>query len=266
MANDLPQFEAIALRRDGRVLHATFNRPETLNAIDIAMQDELLALMELAATDDETLVLVLTGAGKAFCAGGNAAAVQETIESPKLFLEGAEKGKKLLHAILDCPKPIIAKVNGAAMGLGATIALFCDVTVAAEHAKIADPHVRFGLPAGDGGAVIWPALIGFNKAKRYLLTGDAVTGSEAAAIGLVDSAVPADELDAAVDALAQRIAAGAPQAVQFTKAAVNIELKAIVQRVLHASFALEALAARSKDHQEAIDAFLEKRPPVFTGE
>lgn len=262
----LPKFQAIDLRRDGRVLHATLNRPETLNAIDIPMHDELHVLVEAAANDEETRVLVLTGAGKAFCAGGNAAAVQETIDNPKLFLEGAEKGKKLVYAILDCPKPIIAKVNGAAMGLGATIALFCDITIAADHAKIADPHVRFGLPAGDGGAVIWPALIGFNKAKRYLLTGDAVTGMEAASIGLIDSAVPADELDRTVDALAQRIAAGAPQAVQFTKVSVNIELKAIAQRVLDASFALEALAARSKDHQEAITAFIEKRPAVFTGD
>jgi enoyl-CoA hydratase len=263
---DLPQFRAIALHRDGRVLHATLNRPESLNAIDIAMQDELLAAVELAAGDEQTRVLVLTGAGKAFCAGGNASAVQETIDNPDLFHEGAEKGKKLIHAILDCPKPVIAKVNGAAMGLGATIALFCDITIAAGHARIADPHVRFGLPAGDGGAVIWPALIGFSRAKRYLLTGDALTGAEAAAIGLIDSAVPAGELNATVDALAQRIAHGAPQAVQFTKAAINIELKAIARRVLDASFALEALAARSKDHQEAITAFLEKRPPVFTGE
>jgi enoyl-CoA hydratase len=263
---DLAQFQTITLHRDGRVLYATLNRPETLNAIDIAMQDELLALVELAASDAQARVLVLTGAGKAFCAGGDASAVQETIDNPDLFHEGAEKGKKLIHAILDCPKPVIAKVNGAAMGLGATIALFCDITIAAEHAKIADPHVKFGLPAGDGGAVIWPALIGFNKAKRYLLTGDAITGVEAAAIGLIDSAVPADALDTTVDMLAQRIANGAPQAVQFTKAAVNIELKAIAQRVLDASFALEARAARSKDHQEAITAFLEKRSPMFTGE
>lgn len=253
--SDLPHFDAIALHRDGRVLHATLNRPETLNAIDLPKQDELGALVAFAADDDQTRVMVLTGAGKAFCAGGNAAAVQAMIDDPAL-----------VHAILDCPKPIIAKVNGAAMVLGATIALFCDITVAASHAKIADPHVRFGLPAGDGGAVIWPALIGYNKAKRYLLTGDAVTGAEAAAIGLINSAVPVEELDAAVDALAQRIAAGTPQAVQFTKAAVNIELKAIAERVLDASFAMEALAARSRDHQEAITAFLEKRPPVFTGE
>jgi enoyl-CoA hydratase len=263
---ELPQFKAIDLRRDGRVLHATINRPEVRNALDVPTHRELHALFEIAAADTETQVIVLTGAGKAFCAGGDASAVLEMIDDPKLFRAELENGKKLVHAILDCPKPIIAKVNGAAMGLGATIALFCDITIAAEHARIADPHVKFGLPAGDGGAVIWPALIGFNRAKRYLLTGDALTGAEAAAIGLIDSSVPAEELDATVDALAHGIAAGAPQAVQFTKATVNIELKAIAQHVLDTSFALEALAARSKDHQEAVTAFLEKRPPVFTGE
>ena len=263
---DFAQFKAIQLRRDGRVLHATLNRPENLNAIDTALHDEILALFEAAAGDSETDVLVLTGAGKAFCAGGDASAIQETIDNPQLFMEGAEKGKKLIHAIIDCPKPIIAKVNGHAMGLGATIALFCDITIAAEHARIADPHVKFGLPAGDGGAVIWPALIGFNRAKRYLLTGDALTGAEATRIGLIDSAVPASELDATVDALAQRIAAGAPQAVQWTKLSVNIALKQLAQSILDTSFALEALASRTRDHQEAINAFLEKRSPVFTGE
>lgn len=262
---DLGQFKSIKLHRDGRVLHATLNRPESLNAIDTLLNDEILALFETVAADDEAYVLVLTGAGKAFCAGGDASAIQETIDNPKLFQEGVTKGKRLIHAIIDCPTPIIAKVNGHAMGLGATIALFCDITIAAEHARIADPHVKFGLPAGDGGAVIWPALIGFNRAKRYLLTGDALTGAEAAAIGLIDSAVPAGELDATVDALAQRIAAGAPQAVQWTKLSVNIELKQLAQKILDTSFALETLASQTKDHQEAINAFLEKRTPVFTG-
>jgi len=259
------EFGAMTLQRKGGVLHATLNRPDTLNAVDNQMHDELHALFEQVAHDDAVAVVVLTGAGKAFCAGGNAAAIQETIDNPKLFLDGIEKGKKLIHAILDCPQPIIAKVNGAAMGLGATIALFCDITMAADHAKIADPHVRFGLPAGDGGAVIWPALIGFNRAKRYLLTGDAITGSEAARIGLIDSSYPAEELDEAVNALAQRLAQGAPQALRWTKASVNIQLRHLAHSILDTSFALEALAARSKDHQEAVNAFLEKRSPVFTG-
>lgn len=263
---DHAAFKAIALRRDGKVLHATFARPELLNTFDDAMVDELLKLVEVVAHDAETNVLVLTGAGKAFSAGGRMEAIQETIDDPGLFEEGIVKGKKLIFAILDCPKPIIAKVNGPAMGLGATVALFCDITVAAEHAKIADPHVKIGLVAGDGGAVIWPALAGYQRAKRYLLTGDAISGADAARIGLIDSAVPVAALDAVVDELAGRIAANPPLAVRGTKLSANIGLKQLTGQILETSFAYEAQTNRSKDHQEAVNAFLEKRVPVFTGE
>jgi enoyl-CoA hydratase len=263
---DLSGFEDIALRRDGFVLHAAFDRPATLNAIDGALHDSLNLLIEAVATDDQTRVLVLTGNGKAFSAGGKMEAIQETIDNPRLFLDGIAKGKELIHALLDCPKPIIAKVNGPAIGLGATIALFCDVTIAAQHAKIADPHVKIGLVAGDGGAAIWPALIGYNRAKRYLLTGDAITGAEAAAIGLIDRAVAAAELDEVVDQLALRMAEAAPRAVQWTKLSVNIGLKNLVQQVLDSSLAYEALTNRTADHQEAVNAFMEKRPPIFIGD
>jgi enoyl-CoA hydratase len=263
---DFTAFHSIALRREGKVLHAMFDRPDTLNAFDQAMNAELHRLVQAVAEDEETAVLILTGAGKAFSAGGKMEAIQETIDNPRLFLDEMAKGKALIYAILDCPKPIIAKVNGAAMGLGATIALFCDITIAADHAKIADPHVKIGLVAGDGGSVIWPALIGYHRAKRYLLTGDTITGAEAARIGLIDSAVPADQLDACVDELAGKIAEGAPRAVQWTKLSVNIGLKQLAEQVLNASFAYEALTNRTRDHQEAVNAFMEKRAPNFIGD
>ena len=112
--------------------------------------------------------------------------MQTIIERPELFLDSMSRSKALIHSIIDCPKPIIAKVNGAAIGLGATIALFCDLIIAANHAKIADPHVKVGFAAGDGGAVIWPQLIGYARAKEYLLLGDTLTGEEAARIGLIN--------------------------------------------------------------------------------
>jgi enoyl-CoA hydratase len=157
-------------------------------------------------------------------------------------------------------------VNGAAIGLGATLALFCDIIFAANHAKIADPHVKVGFVAGDGGAVIWPQLIGYARAKEYLLTGDALTGAQAAQIGLINHAVPAEDLDKAVDEFAQRLAAGASRAIQWTKLSVNIGLKALATSILDASIAYEALSNLTKDHQEAVNAFREKRPPRFTGE
>ncbi len=259
-------YRAIALRRDGAVLHATLNRPETMNAIDEELHDELQRLFADVAQDETTNVLVITGAGRAFSAGGNIEAMQTLIDRPDLFVKEGTKSKQLLFSILDCPKPIIAKVNGAAIGLGATIALFCDLVIAAQHAKFADPHVKVGLSAGDGGAVIWPALLGFARGKEFLFTGDALTGEEAARIGLINRAVAADELDKVTDDLAGRLAAGASRAIQWTKLSVNIALKQLVHSVLDASFAYEALSNRTKDHQEAVNAFREKRLPHFTGE
>lgn len=263
---DFSQYQAIVFRRDGRVLHATLNRPETLNAIDAGLEAELGTLFDDVARDEQTNVLVLSGAGRAFSAGGDLEHMQKVIDEPDLFLKGMAAGKRLIFSMLDCPKPILAKVNGPAIGLGATIALFCDIIIAANTAKIADPHVKVGFVAGDGGAAIWPQLIGYARAKEYLLTGDALTGEEAARIGLINRAVPADELDRTVDEFAQRLAAGAGRAIQGTKLAVNIGLKQVVQSVLDASLAYEALSNLSKDHQEAVNAFREKRPPRFTGE
>ncbi len=262
---DYSKYKAIAFRRDGKVLHATFNRPEVLNAFDTQLDHEVGQLFGDVATDDETNVLVLTGAGKAFSAGGDIEHMQKVIDEPKLFLDGIRNGKKLLFGMLDCPKPIIAKVNGAAMGLGATIALFSDIIFAANHAKIADPHVKVGYTAGDGGSVIWPALLGPARAKQYLLTGDFITGEEAARIGLVNQAVPAEDLDRVVDEFAQRLANGASLAIQWTKLSVNVTLKQQLVSVIDASFAYEALSGRTQDHQEAVNAFREKRAPRFTG-
>jgi enoyl-CoA hydratase len=263
---DFSRYSAISLRRDGKVLHATLNRPETLNAVDETMESELQTLFGDAAADPDSNVLVLTGAGRAFSAGGDVEQMQRLIDNPRLFTDAMPRSKQLIHSILDCPKPTIAKVNGAAMGLGATLALFCDIIFAANHAKIADPHVKVGFVAGDGGAVIWPQLIGYARAKEYLFTGDALTGAQAAQIGLINHAVPAEDLDRAVDEFAQRLAAGASRALQWTKLSMNIGLKALATSMLDASIAYEALSNLTKDHQEAVNAFREKRSPRFTGE
>jgi enoyl-CoA hydratase len=262
---DFATYQAISFRRDGKVLHATFNRPDVMNAFDDVLDHETSRLFGEVADDEQANVLVLTGAGKAFSAGGDIEHMQKVIDDPMLFLEGLRNGKKLLYSILDCPKPVIAKVNGPAIGLGATIALFCDIIIAANHAKIADPHVKVGFVAGDGGAVIWPALLGHARAKQYLLTGDTLTGEEAARIGLINQAVPAADLDRVVDEFAQRLANGAALAIQWTKLAVNITLKQQLAAVIEASFAYEALSNLTADHQEAVNAFREKRAPRFTG-
>ncbi|WP_044529545.1 enoyl-CoA hydratase/isomerase family protein, partial [Herbaspirillum sp. B65] len=206
----------------------------------------------------------LTGAGRAFSAGGDIEDMQRLIDKPSLFAAGMQRAKQIVFSMLDCPKPIIAKINGHAIGLGATLALFSDLTYAADHAKIGDPHVKVGFVAGDGGAVIWPQLMGYAKAKEYLLTGDLLTASEAERFGLINYAVPAEQLDERVAAMAQRLAKGASQAIQWTKASINIGLKQVAHSIMDASIAYEGLSNITADHQEAVNAFREKRAPVFT--
>ena len=263
---DFSAYKAIVFHRTGKVLHATLNRPDTLNAIDDDMDRDLARLFGDVAADAATNVLVLTGAGRAFSAGGDIENMQRVIDQPNLFLDGMASAKHLIFSLLDCPKPVIAKVNGPAVGLGATVALFCDLIYAADNAKIGDPHVKVGYVAGDGGAVIWPQLIGYARAKEYLLTGDLLTGAEAARMGLINRALPAAELDAAVDEMAQRLANGASRAIQWTKLSINTTLRQVAQQVMDASLAYEALSNQTKDHQEAVNAFREKRAPRFTGE
>jgi enoyl-CoA hydratase len=234
-----------------------------LNAADQQMCAELSTVFVDLASDPECDIIVLTGAGRAFSAGGDIGHMERMAESPRMFAEEMPTSRRILSSLLDCEKPIIAKINGDAIGVGATIALYCDIIFADETARIADPHIRVGLVAGDGGALIWPQLIGFARAKYHLFTGDALTGAEAAAIGLVNFALPANALDGEVDAFADRLARGAQAAIRGTKVTVNLALKALVQTGLDAGMALEALSAGTSDHREAIAAFRERRSPQF---
>lgn len=256
-------YQAILFNRRGRVLEVTLNRPEKLNATDAVLHTELARVFTDISNDPDSDIVVLTGAGRAFSAGGDVAWMQEAIDEPVRFEQTVREAKQIVFGLIDCEKPIIAKLNGHATGLGATIALFCDVIFAAEHAKIGDPHVSIGFVAGDGGAVIWPQLIGYARAKEYLLTGDLMTAAEAASMGLINHAVPADELDAKVAAFADRLANGATKAIRWTKMSVNIGLRDLATKIMDASLAYEALSNITPDHAEAVRAFAEKRAPVF---
>jgi enoyl-CoA hydratase len=175
------------------------------------------------------------------------------------------EAKRIVFSLLDCEKPVITKVNGDAIGLGTTLALFTDVVIAADHAKLADPHNNVGLIAGDGGAVIWPQLIGYARAKHYLFTGEALTASTAAEIGLIHKAVPAEQLDAEVDAYVDRLLKLPIQSIRWSKQTVNIGLKQLAHSMMDAGMAYEALAGQTDDHGEAIASFRDKRKPVFNG-
>ena len=191
-------YQTLKLDRDGTVLTATLNRPEVMNAANALLEIELCRFFTEVSHDPMVRVVVLTGEGKAFCAGGEMSYITEMLDHPERFLEAMNYGRRLVFAMLECTKPVIAKINGHAVGLGATLALFCDISFAAEHAKIADPHVCLGFVAGDGGAVIWPQLIGANRAKEYLFTpaGPALAGGGPRnGWAWINHAVPAAELD-----------------------------------------------------------------------
>lgn len=258
-------YRTLSFERRGRVLEITMNRPDTLNAVDEVMHEELARVFTDASNDEGSDIVILTGAGRAFSSGGDVGFFQKMIDEPSSFEKTAREAKQIIFTLLDCEKPIIAKVNGHATGLGATIALFCDVIFASEAAKIGDPHVSVGLVAGDGGAVIWPQLIGYARAKEYLMTGKLMPAAEAARIGLINHAVPATELDAQVRDFADHLAAGAIKAIKWTKMSVNIGLKQLASSIMDASLAYEAMSNVTVDHQEAVHAFREKRKPLFTG-
>lgn len=257
------QFETIDADLTNRVLTLRLNRPDKLNAVNRVLHNEISRMFGEAASDPACDIIVLTGAGRAFSAGGDLEFLDLCIKNPNVFDEVAVEGKTIIYSMLDCEKPIIGKINGHAAGLGATLALFCDVTFVADHAKISDPHVRVGLVAGDGGAVIWPQLIGYARAKEYLMTGNAIAAPDAARIGLVNHAVPTDELDGRVDAFVQQLLNGAMPAIRGTKVSVNAGLKQLAHTVLETSTALEQISNRSREHRLAIDAMLKKEAPVF---
>ena len=259
----LPAYKTILLTRKERLLTITLNRPETLNAVNLSMHEELAEVFTFALADSGSDVVVLTGAGRAFSAGGDAEHISNNAAHPELFDEEVRLAKRIVFAMLDLDKPLICRLNGHAVGLGATLALLCDVIFAADGAKIGDPHVAVGLVAGDGGAAIWAQRIGLGRAKEYLLTGEVLTAKKAEEIGLVNHCVPPGELDGAVDAFCQRLLSGATNAIRWTKVLTNLELKRIAHAVMDAGLAYESLTVRSADHREAVQAMLEKRKPIF---
>ncbi|HEY3190778.1 MAG TPA: enoyl-CoA hydratase-related protein [Solirubrobacteraceae bacterium] len=258
-------FATLRLERVGQVLRVTIDHPSsTLNAVDDRLHQDLTALFAGLKRENEARAVLLTGRGRAFSAGGDFAWFP-TLQEPDRLEALRRDAKQLIWDLLDVEIPIVAAVNGHAMGLGASIALLCDVILMADTATIGDPHVKVGIVAGDGGAAIWPLAVGPARAKEYLLTGDALTAAEAERIGLVNHVVPAAELDAAALAFAARLAAGAPLAVRYTKLAVNKLVKDALNVAFDTSTALELLTFRSEDHQEALAALREKRPPRFKG-
>ena len=261
---DYSAYSELVVTREGRVATVTLNRPEALNAVSDEMHHELARVFNQLADDKEINVVVLTGSGKAFSAGGDIPWMEQMVKSLPLHLDNLRVAQRIIMGILECPKPVICRLNGDAIGLGASMALVCDMIIAVDTARIADPHVKIGLVAGDGGALIWPQLIGYAKAKEFLLTGSAVAAPEAARIGLINSAVKVEELDAAIQKLVAKLLAVSSSAAAYTKLAVNLPLRQAVHSVFDLSNAFEGLSMlQNDDWKEGIKAFSEGRAPKF---
>ena len=240
--------DSVLGHRDGDVSVVTFNRPEVLNAIDADCAQQLLARLEAADADPATGAIVLTGAGRAFTAGGDIRNMgRPTADAVERV---NHRDWDLTHRILALEKPLIAMVNGPAIGLGLTIALLCDCVYAAEDAKLGDTHVNFALVAGDGCAATLPLLVGPHRAKELMMSGRLFSGTEAAALGIVNYAVPADELVARTMAFAHELAAKPAFAVRATKMLLNRPIRAAVHDVLDAGLAWERLSMRMPEHTE----------------
>jgi len=258
-------FQSLRLERLGRVLRVTIANPRNdLNTVDGELHSELARLFRELRREDEARAVVLTGSGRTFSAGGDFGWFGQ-INDAAAIEHVRRDGKQIIWDLLDLEVPIVAAVNGPAIGLGASIALLCDVVFMAETATLADPHVKVGIVAGDGGAAIWTLALGPARAKRYLLTGDPVGAVEAERLGLVNQVVPAERLQEEALAFAQRLAEGAPIALRHTKIAVNKLVKDALNTAFDYSTAAEMLTLASEDHKEAVRAIREKRKPEFRG-
>jgi enoyl-CoA hydratase len=262
---DYSRYQHLQISQDERVVTVTLNRPEVRNAINGELHHELGAIFTDLDLDQSCDVVILTGAGSCFSAGGDLNWVRSLWGDPVASSAANRVGRRVQNSLLDLEKPIIAKVRGPAIGLGCSLSLFCDFVYATPDAVFADPHVSVGLVAGDGGPVIWPQLIGYARARRYLLTGDRIAGAEAAQIGLITEAVPDEKLDGVVAAMAARLVGGARYAIKWTKAAINAGLKVTANAIIDRASAFENLTQMTNDNRIAVEAFLAKEKPKFTG-
>lgn len=263
--SSVAEFEAITFERDGDVLVATIDVPgDDLNRVGAQLHHELVQLASYLRAEKHARAILLAANGRAFSAGGDFRWFPDLQEGDALT-HLHHDGRQIVWDLLDVRQPIVTAVQGPAVGLGASIALLSDAVFLGTSASIADPHVRVGLVAGDGGTVAWPLVVGPAAAKRWLLTGDALGAEEAVRLGLATEVVPDAELRATALAFAQRLAALPPMAVQGTKQAVNQWMRQAMTASFDLATALEMVTFRSDDHREALAAMREKREPRYRG-
>ena len=257
------EFNSLAFDRpsDG-VLRVTLNVPDRLNALDHSGHRELAYVWNLIHNDEAVRAVILRGAGRAFSAGGDFAVVEDLNARQEARLRMFKEARDLVFNIINCSKPIVSSIHGAAVGAGLVAALLADIPIAAKNAKLVDGHTKLGVAAGDHAAIIWPLLCGMAKAKYHLMLCEPVSGEEAERLGLVALAVEEGELEGRALAIAERLANGAQSAIRFTKHALNNWLRA-AGPAFDASLAVEMLGFGGAEAIEGLAAYKEKRSPNF---
>ncbi len=265
MTAGVAEYTALRFEASDGVATITLDRPAVLNALDRQLKAELARAIRQAAADASVRAVVLTGAGRAFCAGQDLGERVDPAAGP-LGAEVRERYNPLILSMRRLEKPLVAAVNGTAAGAGVALVLACDLRLAAEGASFILAFGRIGLVPDSGTSWFLPRLVGAARAAELLLVGDPVGAAEAERIGLVNRVVPADRLLDEAHELASRLAAGAPLAMGLTKRALNRSAEATLEESLEYEAGLQSIAGRSRDHAEGLAAFREKRAPRFKGE
>jgi len=244
------------------VLTITINRPEVMNATNARLHWELTQIWDTVAADDDTNVVVVTGAGKAFSAGGDLNWVEGQVGDPAGVQRIQKEAADIVYRLLALEKPVISAINGVAVGAGLAVALMADISVMSETAKFTDGHVKLGVGAGDHAAIIWPLLCGMSKAKYYLMTAEFINGVEAERMGMVSLCLPLEEVLPKAMEIADKLAAGSQQAIRGTKSTLNGWMQ-MAAPIFENSLRMEMLCFLGEDAAEGIAAVKEKRPAVF---
>jgi 2-(1,2-epoxy-1,2-dihydrophenyl)acetyl-CoA isomerase len=251
-----------------RIATLTLNRPERLNALGGTLREDLYDALAKAGTDPNVGVLVITGAGRGFCSGGDVKSMNERGETGQTSAFGDRVDPlrdRIILAMRDCPKPIVAAVNGAAAGAGMNLALACDMRIASTAAKFSQAFVTRGLTPDWGGSYFLPRIVGIAKASELLFTGDTIDAAEALRLGIVNAVAAPDELMPETYKLARKIAAGPPVAIKLAKRAIHHSQNVDLRAALEYETFIQGIARETEDYQEGVRSFLEKRPPVFRG-
>jgi 2-(1,2-epoxy-1,2-dihydrophenyl)acetyl-CoA isomerase len=265
--------EFLEVEQRGRIVILRMNKPDSLNAIATHEDcDDIVSTLTRLDEDRSVSVIILTGNGRAFCAGGNLKAMQTRTgigpqEQPDATRANYRRGvQRITRAFIDLELPAIAAINGHAVGLGLDLACLCDMRIAAQSAQMSASFIKVGIVPGDGGAWTLQQIVGYPKAAELFLTGDRFDAATAKEMGLVGSVVPDDQLMEAALTMAEKIAVNPPRALRLTKRLLREAQHSRISDILELSSAYQALAHETNDHSEAVAALLEKRKPVFTGE